>query len=186
MVNSTTASEQLSVSRFWDWSLALYPQIKPLCLAWQDDYGLNVNLMLLLLYLQQQQRPLTTRQLQQLIAALAPQQAFTQQLRQLRRQLPAHLAAADAARFKQQLLQAELCSEQLEQQCLITTLSTCECSDENADDHADKQPVAGASSASYSLLARYLDQLQVPITSALQQQLIDLDQTAAKVLLASY
>ena len=78
-------------AQLWQWSLALYPLIKPQCLHWQDAYQANVNLLLLLLYLQRQQQPLSAAQLQQLCDALQPQQAFTRQLRQLRRQLPPHL-----------------------------------------------------------------------------------------------
>lgn len=152
--------------QFWHWSLALYPAIKPLALQWQDELGVNVNLLLLLLYLQQRQLQLTVTEIELLQQAVQPQeQLFTKPLRQLRRQLPAHLADAAAARFKQQLLQAELGSEQLEQQLLIECL------------HRLPPRVATPDGA---LPALYLQLLQTDPTPR-QQQLVDLDQAAAMV-----
>lgn len=152
--------------QFWHWSLALYPAIKPLALQWQDELGVNVNLLLLLLYLQRQQQQLSAADIQQLQTAVGPQQQlFTVPLRQLRRQLPAHLSDQAAVDFKQQLLQAELHSERLEQQQLIECLQGLAI-----------VPVA----AGHSLLTLYL-QLQQIDPTPLQPQIIDLDQAAATV-----
>lgn len=152
--------------QLWQWSLVLYPAIKTIALDWQDQFGVNVNLLLLLLYLQRQQRCLSTSDIQQLQAALAPQQQlFTLPLRQLRRQLPAHLSEQAAVDFKQHLLQAELHSEQLEQQLLIQCLQGLTVRPPTAD---------GA------LLTRYLQLLHIDPTP-LQPQIFDLDQAAAAV-----
>lgn len=156
-------------AQLWQWSLTLYPLIKPQCLQWQDQYQANVNLLLLLLYLQRQQRQLTASQLQQLCDALLPQQQFTCQLRQLRRQLPPYLTETEAGPLKQSLLQAELCSEQLEQRLLVQTLPQL------------NQQSATAAAATAQLLPLYLQHLQIPLTSALQQQMLDLDQSARQV-----
>mgnify|MGYP000226748860 CR=1 FL=1 len=152
--------------QFWHWSLALYPGIKPLALQWQDELGVNVNLLLLLLYLQRRQQQITTTEIELLQQAVkTQQQLFTAPLRQLRRQLPAHLSENAAASFKQQLLQAELCSEQLEQQQLIACLHSF--------------PLR-ASAPNCTLLAVYLQRLAIDSTP-LQQQIFDLDQAAATV-----
>lgn len=156
-------------AQLWQWSLALYPLIKPLCLQWQDQYQVNVNLLLLLLYLQRQQQPLTASQLQQLCEALLPQQQFTRQLRQLRRQLPPHLTETAANPLKHSLLQAELCSERLEQQLLVQALPQL------------SNPGPMTETATLLLLPLYLQHLQIPLTSALQQQILDLDQNAGQV-----
>jgi len=150
----------------WQWSLALYPAIKSIALEWQDQCGVNVNLLLLLLYLQRRQQLLSVDDLQQLQNAVAlQQQRFTIPLRQLRRQLPAHLPEQAAIDFKQQLLQAELCSEQLEQQQLIACLQDL--------------PVRQLTAAC-SMPAMYLQLLQIDPASRLAQ-IVDLDQAAANV-----
>lgn len=152
--------------QLWRWSLALYPSIKSTALQWQDEYGVNVNLLLLLLYLQRRRQPLQAAEIVLLQQAVqAQQQLFTAPLRQLRRQLPAHLSESIAATFKQQLLQAELYSEQLEQQQLIQCLKSL--------------PLRPALPET-SLLMLYLQQLAIDPTP-LQQQIVDLDQAAATV-----
>ncbi|RVU39872.1 TIGR02444 family protein [Rheinheimera riviphila] len=152
--------------QFWHWSLALYPGIKPLALQWQDELGVNVNLLLLLLYLQRRQLLLTTTEIESLQQSVqSQQQLFTAPLRQLRRQLPAHLSEPAAASFKQQLLQAELCSEKLEQQQLIQCLHSF--------------PLRAAAPDG-TLLPLYLQLLQID-PAPRQQQMFDLDQAAAIV-----
>lgn len=110
-----------SSNTLWQFSLALYPKMQSLCLDWQDRFGLNVNLLLLLCYLEQQQLSLTSQQLQQLAAKLNNfSRQFTQPLRTLRRSSSsASLAATQQQHLKQTLLQAELSLEQLEQQLLL-------------------------------------------------------------------
>ena len=79
-------SEAITADKFWQFSLQLYPQVKPLCLQWQDELGVNVNLLLLLCYLEQQQLSFSSTELQQLAAKLENFSAqFTRPLRQLRR-----------------------------------------------------------------------------------------------------
>jgi uncharacterized protein (TIGR02444 family) len=167
--DSPQCNEWPDETQLWQWSLALYPLIKPQCLQWQDQYQANVNLLLLLLYLQRQQQQLTASQLQQLCDALLPQQQFTRQLRQLRRQLPPYLTETAASPLKHSLLQAELCSERLEQRLLVQALP--QLSHHNLT----------TATATKLLLPLYLQQLQIPLSSALQQQMLDLDQSAGQV-----
>tara|TARA_R110002126_G_scaffold43555_27_gene124978 strand:- start:3111 stop:3587 length:477 start_codon:yes stop_codon:yes gene_type:complete len=114
-------AKQVSAEALWQFSLALYPKVQPLCLQWQDNFGVNVNLLLLLCYLEQQQLSLTSPQLQQLAAQLSDFSGqFTQPLRTLRRNsVNAKLSATQQRYLKQALLQAELSLEQLEQQLLL-------------------------------------------------------------------
>ncbi|WP_333797080.1 TIGR02444 family protein [Rheinheimera sp.] len=162
-VNSKTLPD---AALFWQFSLALYPGIQPLCLQWQDSYGANVNLLLLLLYLQKQQLQCELSDIRLLQQSLNAEQQFTLALRQLRKSLPAGLNAKAAAQMKQALLKAELCAEQLEQEQLIATLPQCRLS--------QVQPAIKAA----SLLTLYLQLLGVALTDKLQAQILDLDQQA--------
>lgn len=110
-----------AVEVLWQFSLTLYPKMQSLFLQWQDELGANVNLLLLLCYLEQQQLSLTSTQLQQLAAALTHFSAqFTQPLRQLRKNATGSgLSTALQQQLKQSLLQAELELERLEQQLLL-------------------------------------------------------------------
>ena len=111
----------VSAEQLWQFSLALYPKVKSLCLQWQDELGANVNLLLLLCYLEQQQLSLTSIELQQLAAALNQfNTQFTQPLRALRQNsATAPLSTAQQQTLKQCLLHAELELEKLEQQLLL-------------------------------------------------------------------
>ncbi|WP_333608412.1 TIGR02444 family protein [Arsukibacterium sp.] len=117
MVNTQAPSAE----QLWQFSLALYAKVQPLCLQWQDNFGLNVNLLLLLCYLEQHQLSLSSSQLQQLAATLDSfSRDFTKPLRQLRRNSSqAPLTPARQQQLKQALLKAELVAEQLEQQLLL-------------------------------------------------------------------
>ena len=114
-------SEAITADKFWQFSLQLYPQVKPLCLQWQDELGVNVNLLLLLCYLEQQQLSLSAAELQQLAAQLNNFSAqFTKPLRTLRKNTAiAAVTPAQQQTLKQALLQAELELEKLEQQLLL-------------------------------------------------------------------
>jgi uncharacterized protein (TIGR02444 family) len=114
-------SEAITADKFWQFSLQLYPQVKALCLQWQDELGVNVNLLLLLCYLEQQQLSLSAPELQQLAAQLNSFSAqFTRPLRALRKNTAiAAVTPAQQQALKQALLQAELTLEQLEQQLLL-------------------------------------------------------------------
>ena len=119
MLNSNNQAEQISAEQLWQFSLRLYPKVKSLCLQWQDELGANVNMLLLLGYLEQRQLSMTIDELQQLAATLHQfSTQFTQPLRALRRNYQAAPAALQQP-LQQQLLDAELALEQLEQQLLL-------------------------------------------------------------------
>lgn len=165
-------------AELWRWSLLLYPEVKNTCLAWQDQYGLNVNLLLLLWYLQRQQLLCSSEQIQLLHHSLTAQQQFTLPLRQLRRSLPANLDDQAAQQMKQVLLQAELCSEQLEQQQLLATLALCTLIPKAPVEVAASTPAARTAT---SLVQLYLQWLGADINPILKQQIFDLDQQAAQL-----
>lgn len=110
-----------SAEQLWQFSLKLYPAIKPLCLDWQDRLGANVNLLLLLCYLEQQQLSFSASALAQLNTVLENfSRQFTRPLRQLRRSASqSPLNPAQQQQLKQHLLSAELELERLEQQLLL-------------------------------------------------------------------
>ncbi|WP_306519227.1 TIGR02444 family protein [Rheinheimera sp.] len=166
-------------AELWRWSLLFYPEVKNTCLVWQDQYGLNVNLLLLLLYLQRQQLLCSSENIKLLHQSLTAQQQFTLPLRQLRRSLPADLNDQAAQQMKQALLQAELCSEQLEQQQLLATLALC-----TLDHAAPADPATASAPAAttvVSLTELYLQWLGAAISPILQQQIFDLDQHAIQL-----
>jgi uncharacterized protein (TIGR02444 family) len=156
-------AEQISAAAFWQFSLQLYPTVKRICLAWQNELGANVNLVLLLCLLEQRQLGLTQAQLQQLMTAINEfSTRYTQPLRALRKQ--SHTAAVSAIQqqqLKQTLLQAELELEKLEQQLLV-------------------QYCPELSSAASPLLDDYLA-LLTPNCTAHQRPLFDLRQAIAQL-----
>ena len=162
--NQSKMAEPVSAEQLWQFSLQLYPQVKPLCLQWQDELGANVNLLLLLCYLEQQQLSLTTAELQQLAAKLENLSAqFTRPLRTLRQNsAAAPLLPAQQQTLKQALLQAELELEKLEQQLLL------------------QHCPALTTQASPHLLECYLVQLNTDI-DALAAQILDLRQACKRL-----
>jgi uncharacterized protein (TIGR02444 family) len=157
MVNPPTEQQ------LWKFSLALYPKIQQLCLDWQDSFGVNINLLLLLCYLEQQQLSLSAGQLQQLSDTLNNfSQHFTQPLRALRRSsASATLLLPQQHVLKKTLLTAELALEQLEQHLL---LQHCPVLHNNA----------------LPLIELYLAQLHVD-TLPLKAQIIDLRQATQQL-----
>ena len=153
---------RLSAEALWQFSLALYPKVQPLCLQWQDELGANVNLLLLLCYLEQQQLSIGRQQLQQLQAELENfSTRFTRPLRQLRRRVSeSGLDTAMQQQLKQTLLASELDLERLEQQLLVQ--------------HCPALAMQPA-----QVLELYLQLLNAD-TSAVAGQLIDLRQALSK------
>jgi len=132
---------------FWQFSLALYPPLQQRLLQWQDQQQAQVNLLLFLAW-RDRNACAPWQALQQ--ALLPTHQQFTLPIRQLRRQATPNTA------LRQQLLQAELAAEQLEQAAL------CQCQ-------------ANTNSDGRTELRAYLHALAVP-TAACEQFLLDLDQ----------
>lgn len=158
----------VNATDFWQFSLSYYAKVKPICLAWQDDFNANVNLLLLMGYLEQQRLSITGKTLKGLNQALFIYNArFTQRVRALRRRvsnlnpLTTEQQQQFSAELKQQLLGVELVAEQQEQQLLVQLLTA----------NTQHNAVINAPSA---LLELYLSLLQQPISNTVQQQLIQL------------
>ena len=119
--NTGQMATPITAEQLWQFSLAFYPKVKPICLHWQDTLGANINLLLLLCFLEQQQLCLSPQHIQQLSAALENFSAqFTRPLRQLRRSASQNLLTpAQQQQLKHSLLTAELELERLEQQLLL-------------------------------------------------------------------
>jgi uncharacterized protein (TIGR02444 family) len=128
----------------WDFACALYrrPKVAPLCLCLQDDYSLNVNLVLWCVWLATQGLQLTEARLQQAQQLIAEWDSrYTQQLRRLRRQLKIEAPVFDLleAELYTQIKCAELLTEQktlallesLARTWLIAGAASLACTDKN-------------------------------------------------------
>ncbi|PSW04841.1 TIGR02444 family protein [Photobacterium lipolyticum] len=108
---------------FWQFSLSHYAQagVQSACLCLQNSYQGNVNLALLLHWLDCQHQSLTDSSQHQLITCLGASDNLLQQYRTMRDQLKPLL---DEAGYKQ-LLAFELKLEKGQQQALIAQLNLC-------------------------------------------------------------
>ena len=88
-INIETADKiKLDSEALWQYSLGTYDQIKDLALKLQDDYGLNVNLLLLSGYAQTLGCAIDEFDMQNLVAQTQQwQTTVTQPYRELRREL---------------------------------------------------------------------------------------------------
>jgi uncharacterized protein (TIGR02444 family) len=118
----------LSPGAFWDASLAIYakPGVAARCLALQDRWQMDVNLLLFCLHAGRQGHVLTPGELQALDAAAAPwRDNVVRPLRSVRRWLKAHVPAlpapaalptpADASALREQTQAAEVAAERCQQ-----------------------------------------------------------------------
>jgi uncharacterized protein (TIGR02444 family) len=127
-----SGKKTLNPESFWQYSLSLYPAVKDLCLQWQDNFGVNINLLLFLLYLDKQQQSLDETQLTQLEDLLKHfSTEVTQSIRSLRRTLPSPWLESEMQQaLRQQLLSTELAAEKLEQQLLVQQFNQLSHSDD--------------------------------------------------------
>jgi uncharacterized protein (TIGR02444 family) len=118
----TTSAEQ--GSPFWRFSLRLYraPGVPEACIALQEEAGVDVNLLLFLLWHAAQKRALNAAELDGLEAAIAPwREATVVPLRQVRRALkspPDLVAAPSAEAFRNRIKAVELEAERLQQEAM--------------------------------------------------------------------
>ena len=112
----------LNTTQFWQFCLSWYgrPGVSQACIELQDKLGLNVNLILLLCWCEQQKLPLSVEQIERLSLSLQTWSIkYTQPLRQLRRQLALEDHADE--RVKRTIFDAEMALEKTEQRLLIGT-----------------------------------------------------------------
>ena len=108
-----------SDSAFWRFSLRFYalPEIAPACLALQDEANVDVNLLLLLLFLADQGRAVARDDVARLDAAIAPWRGdVVEPLRALRRRLKTGIGEFPPNEpFRNMVKKIELEAERLEQ-----------------------------------------------------------------------
>jgi uncharacterized protein (TIGR02444 family) len=113
---------------FWTFSVALYgrPGVGPACLALQDRFGCDVNLLLFALWAARCGVALGPEEFARLDAAVAPWRSrVVEPVRALRRQVKADPLGATpelAEACRQALLQAELAGERAAQELLARAL----------------------------------------------------------------
>ena len=111
-------------SPFWRFSLQFYrlPKVADACIALQEEAGVDVNLLLFLLWHAKQRRRLSTADVAALEAQVAPWRDLTViPLRSVRRALkspPALVAAPAAEAFRNRIKAVELEAERLQQEAM--------------------------------------------------------------------
>lgn len=113
---------------FWQFSLRVYavPEVQHTLLQWQDEHQLNVNVCLLMLYLDKQQLALDSSQVTALenaishldTQAIKPMRSSRKYFKSQWQSLP------DYAEIRSQFLALELALEKLQQNLLVQTLNT--------------------------------------------------------------
>ncbi len=111
-------------SAFWKFSLRFYqqPAVAPLCIALQDQRGVDVNFLFFILYLALNGRCLSTDEVRRIDATLRDWRLrIVQPLRAIRRELKigiAPVATADSAALRSAIQRDELLAERLQQEAL--------------------------------------------------------------------
>jgi uncharacterized protein (TIGR02444 family) len=111
-------------SPFWRFSLQFYrlPKVADACIALQEEAGVDVNLLLFLLWQARQRRRLSVADVTAIEAKIAPwRDATVIPLRGVRRSLkspPSLIEAATAEAFRNRIKAVELEAERLQQEAL--------------------------------------------------------------------
>lgn len=139
----------------WAFSLALYarPEVAPCCLALQDQWGANVNVLLWLLWLETRGQAAAPALIARAEGELAEWDThLLQPLRQLRRELSARFTRDQTAveASYQQIKAAELQAERVEQEMLAVLV---------------EPPKAIQSLPVGTNVSIYLDRLGVPLAT---------------------
>ena len=142
-------------SPFWRFSLHFYrlPKVADACIALQEEAGVDVNLLLFLLWHARQRRRLTTAEVVALDGKIAPwRDAAVIPLRNVRRALkspPALVEASTAEAFRNRIKAVELEAERLQQEAMYALAPL-------------GAEVASSDEAARSNVAAYQDRLGVP------------------------
>ena len=118
------AGSESAASEFWQFSLRFYSraEIPPLCIALQDDYDVDVNLLFFILYLGVNGRQLTIDDVRRIDASIHDWRVkIVQPLRAIRRELKVGIAPVDAntaEALRSAIKRDELLAERLQQAAL--------------------------------------------------------------------
>ena len=111
-------------SAFWRFSLRFYqqPAVPPVCIALQDQHGVDVNLLFFILFLAVNGRRLTADDVRRIDACIRDWRTrVVQPLRAIRRELKSGIAPIDtqaAAALRSAIKRDELLAERLQQETL--------------------------------------------------------------------
>ena len=123
-MSAADAQSPLPGSPFWRFSLRFYrqPEVADACIALQEEAGIDVNLLLFLLWHATHSRALSAAEVVELEQRIGPWRDMTViPLRALRRALkspPKLVAAAAAELFRTKIKAAELEAERLQQEAM--------------------------------------------------------------------
>ena len=110
------------MSPFWRFSLRIYPSVADTCLELQDRFGVDVNVLLFLLWAAHNQRKLSAGEVHFMMSAVESwNRSVVVPLRGVRRFLrsPPEIVDRDAAAaFREHVKQVELEAERLQQEAL--------------------------------------------------------------------
>jgi uncharacterized protein (TIGR02444 family) len=149
----TDAGSPSAGSPFWQFSLRFYrlPKVADACIALQEEAGVDVNLLLFLLWQARQRRRLSAAAVEALDATIAPWRDLTViPLRNIRRGLkspPGLVAPPTAEAFRNRIKAVELEAERLQQEAMYALPSP------GADD-SEPDAAARANVAAYETSLR--------------------------------
>jgi len=124
---------EASGSPFWRFSLQFYrlPGVAEACLTLQEDSGVDVNLLLFLLWHAVERRRLTPADIERLELMIAPWRTMTVvPLRAIRRALkspPALIETGPAEAFRTRIKAVELEAERLQQEAMFASVRGALC-----------------------------------------------------------
>lgn len=159
-------------STFWNFSLRLYrrPHVPELCLALQDEHGVDVNILFFILFLAIHQRRLDAEEVRHVDAFISAwRQRVVQPLRTLRRDLKGGLGPVDttaAEALRSAIKRDELLAERLQQQTLEQQFPAA-----STGTPATPRDAAAGNIEAYGALTGALPQAKVrALLSALQEE----------------
>jgi uncharacterized protein (TIGR02444 family) len=154
----------MSESAFWKFSLRFYavPGVAPACIEMQDRAGVDVNLLFLLLFLSDNERSITSDDVQRMDAAIATwRNDVVRPLRDVRRALKNTTGVSGAESLRSDVKRIELESERLQQEALFAKFPAA-----SVGVAASREDAARANLAAY---AQYLGGVpQAPLDAVLQ------------------